>query len=398
MPSAAEPVYVPSKRDTGRRRFGKWRIRYVAPDGKRYSITKPTKSEAAGAYAEEMRAIQLGSWLPPKVREANARRAELRGTLTLADYFEQFLARPGRTGSTQQTYRSAFDNGIAPRLGDLPIASISKADVGEWWAWLWKTFPKRATTNAQCYTLLATVFRDAVKSDLIEASPCSIPGAGRKPDPVHKRLLSVEELPGLIGELSGHYPLAVAVAAGCALRIGEWAELRPGDVIPEYDRGGVLVGVDLYITRQVKEQDGSKVVEPTKSKKNRRVPVPRSLWGALLGRVGEVEGNGLLFPNGEGGWVDRRRVNKMLKRAGRKVGRPDVSSHDFRHYGGTKFAQQGATLSETMERLGHSSTGAALRYQHATRERARALSDGIELPRLADVVDLGEVRERKGAG
>lgn len=56
---------------------------------------------------------------------------------------------------------------------------------------------------------------------------------------------------------------------------------------------------------------------------------------------------------------------------------PGLHFHDLRHTGGTLAAATGATLRELMARLGHSSTRAALIYQHATRDRdpviARAL-------------------------
>ena len=42
------------------------------------------------------------------------------------------------------------------------------------------------------------------------------------------------------------------------------------------------------------------------------------------------------------------------------AGRPDLRLHALRRY-----AQTGATLKETMARLGHSTTTAAMRYQHA---------------------------------
>jgi hypothetical protein len=43
--------------------------------------------------------------------------------------------------------------------------------------------------------------------------------------------------------------------------------------------------------------------------------------------------------------------------------------HDLRHTGNA-LAAQGASLRELMARMGHSSTRAALIYQHASRERA----------------------------
>lgn len=40
-------------------------------------------------------------------------------------------------------------------------------------------------------------------------------------------------------------------------------------------------------------------------------------------------------------------------------------------------AQTGATLAELMERLGHSTPAAAMRYQHVARGRAKAVADRL---------------------
>jgi integrase len=51
--------------------------------------------------------------------------------------------------------------------------------------------------------------------------------------------------------------------------------------------------------------------------------------------------------------------------------------HDLRHTGSTWSAQSGATLKEVMARIGHSSTRAAMVYQHATRERGQAIAAAL---------------------
>jgi integrase len=86
----------------------------------------------------------------------------------------------------------------------------------------------------------------------------------------------------------------------------------------------------------------------------------------------------------------------MLK-ACEKAGVPDLHFHDLRHTGGTLAAATGASLKELMARLGHSSTRAALIYQHATRDRdqaiAEALGDLARHVRMAMPDDVKEPRE-----
>lgn len=55
----------------------------------------------------------------------------------------------------------------------------------------------------------------------------------------------------------------------------------------------------------------------------------------------------------------------------------DLHLHDLRHTGST-WSQTGATLKEVMARIGHSSTRAAMIYQHATRERDQAIAAALD--------------------
>jgi integrase len=61
----------------------------------------------------------------------------------------------------------------------------------------------------------------------------------------------------------------------------------------------------------------------------------------------------------------------------RNVGLENVHFHDLRHTGNALTAGAGANLRELMERLGHSSTRAALIYLHSTTERQRAIADEV---------------------
>ena len=69
---------------------------------------------------------------------------------------------------------------------------------------------------------------------------------------------------------------------------------------------------------------------------------------------------------------------KVYYPAREAAGRKDLRWHDLRHTGAVLAAQTGATLAELMGRLGHTTPGAAMRYQHAAADRdaeiARRLS------------------------
>lgn len=73
----------------------------------------------------------------------------------------------------------------------------------------------------------------------------------------------------------------------------------------------------------------------------------------------------------------------------------NVHFHDLRHFGLTMAAAAGATTKELMRQAGHSSPAAALRYQHATENRDKAIVDALtELGRGAKVVPMGHGKTR----
>lgn len=57
--------------------------------------------------------------------------------------------------------------------------------------------------------------------------------------------------------------------------------------------------------------------------------------------------------------------------------RPSI--HDLRHTGAVLAGQTGATLAELMARLGHSTPGEAMRYQHAAADRDKAIAEALSL-------------------
>ena len=75
----------------------------------------------------------------------------------------------------------------------------------------------------------------------------------------------------------------------------------------------------------------------------------------------------------------RPRSTRSTTRPGRPPAAQDLRWHDLRHTGAVLAAQTGATLAELMGRLGHTTPGAAMRYQHAAADRdteiARRLSE-----------------------
>ena len=81
------------------------------------------------------------------------------------------------------------------------------------------------------------------------------------------------------------------------------------------------------------------------------------------------------------------------------MGMPELHFHDLRPVANTLTAASGASTKELMHRMGHASPEAALRYQHATRDRDEAIANVLgELMHRppAAVVELRPAAERPG--
>jgi integrase len=191
----------------------------------------------------------------------------------------------------------------------------------------------------------------------------------------HVQPATLEELHTIVTELPDRYKLMALLAAWCAMRFGELAELRRGDI-------DVKNGV-IRIRRAVARADGQAIVSTPKSDAGTRdVAIPPHLMPIVKEHLRtQISGgrDGLLFPAADGtSHLATSTLYKAFYRARATAGRPDLRWHDLRHSGAVLAASTGATLAELMGRLGHSTPGAALRYQHAAEGRdmaiARALS------------------------
>lgn len=72
--------------------------------------------------------------------------------------------------------------------------------------------------------------------------------------------------------------------------------------------------------------------------------------------------------------------------------------HDLRHAGNRFTANAGANLRELMDRLGHSTTRAAVIYLHSTDERQRALANAVDKAAHAELRKAGKIARRRQRG
>ena len=358
---------------------GRFRARYQGPDLKRYPapMTFSTKGDARAWITLQQAAIVRGEWEPPAVARARADGIQAAATETLIEYAETWLrVNRNRRGEllrprTVTEYRRLLSGPLA-EIATLPLVTITAPLVDDWYAA--QAESGKITQTSRAYALLSGIMRHAVDRGRIPTSPCRVRGGGaaRTGRKVHPP--TDAELAVILDSIEPRFRALVHLAADAGLRYGEATDLHRSDVTVEpLDGGGVrvLVSVTHAVTRT---RDGFVSGAPKSEAGVRSVYV----YGAAADAIAEHLnthtsrfGDPLLFP-ANGDETGTRNLSQSTfhtpwwDNARRAAGRPDMPFHALRHYAGTRYTQHGATIAETMARLGHASPAVAMRYQHAT--------------------------------
>lgn len=370
---------------------GKFRARYqylgslhLAPH------TYLTQTDARAWLVAEKRLISSDSWTPPAVRAAAAKRAKATEAQNIfRTYATTWLdGRHDLRANTHAAYTLALKRHLLPTFGDLAIDAITTADVR---AWFNSYGQKTPTARARAYQVLASIMNHAVDNDVIGKSPCRIKGGGiaqvkHEPEP-----LTLAELFALANAMPAkHYALTLLCGLG-GLRFGEAVALRRRDI--DLRAGTVRIARGATRTNGVKS-----VGAPKTNAGKRTISVPTVVIDALADHLKTVASaaDSLVFPadNGEvlapsalygsKPRIEKRGRKKYAKngygfyRARVEIGRPAFHWHDLRHTAASLGDQAEATPKEMQHRLGHTTPTMALRYQHSTAERDKAVADRLQ--------------------
>ena len=148
---------------------GRYRARYVGPDGRRYTAPTVfvTKRDARGWLALRQGDIILRAWEPPE--------ATLKTRLTFETYANTWLAHRDLKARTREHYRALLDAHLIPEFGSKALTAITADEIRAWHA---TTLVGTPTLRSHCYGLLRTVLGTAASDGKIAANPCVIRGAG----------------------------------------------------------------------------------------------------------------------------------------------------------------------------------------------------------------------------
>lgn len=389
---------------------GRYQGSYVGPDGSRYNAphTFDAKDDARAWLLDRRIEIQRGTWHSPAdlalaaAEQAKAAQAERFGAYA-ATWVEQRVNSRGEPlrPKTRLEYTRQLRNGLS-EFADDRLSAITPARVR---AWHGRRMQAGATAAGAEARLLRAVLNTAIVDGILDANP--VPSnLTRSSTGVKHRPPTIDELGVILDTIDDRFRFAIILAAYGGLRLSEWRALRRSDLTLSDGR----VYVTIERTAQFLRTSGWHVGPPKSAEGVRTVALPTALTAAaehhLQEYVGPFDGD-LIFPFSRSGFMHDRPFNSAWDAARVAAGvryRIDdqqdgtkpvyqsvVREHDLRAFAGTTFAQSGATLRETMRFLGHSTTDAAMVYQHAAEDRLHEIADRMPLPTPSRNGGLGRI-------
>jgi integrase len=346
----------------------RYRVRYIAPDGRERSKSFPDKEKrAAEAFLVSIEADKLrGSYVDPQA-----------GRITFADYATQWLASQTFDQSTREVTERRLRRHVFPYLGGRALAAIRPVHIRELDRELQRN-GLSVTFRAVVYSNVATILNTAVDDERIAKNPCHARTVRPpKPDPrrvvpwTHERVIAVRS------HMPERYRLAVDLGAGCGMRQGEILGLAVDDV--DDDRGVV------HVVRQIKTVGNRVVFALPKGRKTRDVPLADSVALAIAAHVDRWPPAAITLPweTPDGPPVTARLLihGKRLVALDRSYFNPDVwhpallaagvelgrenGMHALRHFYASVLLDAGESIKALSEYLGHSDPGFTLRtYTH----------------------------------
>jgi integrase len=368
----------------------RYHVEYRTPDGARRSRTFRRRKDAEAFHRTVETDISDGGWIDPNA-----------GKVTLSAYSKSWLgARKSLSPRTRELYEGQLRLHILPMLGEVAINRLTPGLVREWNASLYEKTGRRGAqlspnTIAKCYRLLHVICATAVEDELLRRNPCRIRNAGKEEHDERPTATAVEVV-ALSELVRPQRRLLVLLAGFSGLRLGELLALRRRHVDALHRRllvreSTIELGHGELVTKGPKSQAGKRDVHLD--------PFVFEAVRVHLDQHTAADPDGYLFTGDHGGLLRRAVWHAEWDEARRTLSLKHLRFHDLRHTHGTMTAQSGATIKETMRRLGHSTIQAAMHYQHATDERdsdiAEALGERIaeELRKAAE-----QLRKVQGQG
>lgn len=339
---------------------GKFRVRILAPDGRRPEKILATHRDAVEWRDAAEARIRRGGYLAPRRRR-----------ITLAEWDERRHHAEVRY-STAERNEGLMRLHVLPHFGNWALSDITFGAIADWI----DDLKRQRKPNGQSYSpdtihkihqQLAKALRAALDEqppllDRMPNPPKNLPIIPR----TEARHLSIEdgEILAIEEAMSDQWRLVLPVLVDTGLRIGELCALRWRDV--DFVNGSVTVRATVTKgPRGARRENEAK----TAAGQNRVIPTLRpETVEALRVQRGDAPEDAYVFLSPHGAPLEphrfRSRVwNPAVAAAG--IPEPRPTPHAIRHTAAKYWLADGYTLYEVAQFLGHASVNTAIRlYGH----------------------------------
>ena len=386
---------------------GTFRANWRDATGRQKAKTFPTRRQAASFLAETETSIARGGYVDPHA-----------GRLLFGKYAERWRDSRNDELTTRARDASILRTHVLPRWSDVPLSRIDHLAVQ---SWVTELGGRRApATVAECFRLLSSILRAAVRDRLIGVNPCEgvkVPSRRKKDTDGHV-LTRADLTSRLLPAVPDRYRALVALAGGTGLRWGECTGLRWESL----DLDAKVV----HVVRVAVEIAGTVAVKPyPKSRAGRRtVPVPDFAVGLLAahreafsaGSRGEVFTNSSAGPLRRtlfrarvwrpslvragllgdvrrvghftwcGSWVDLEGVKQSAEFTTEreavayvaKMAPGGLRFHDLRHSYATELVSRGVPVNDVQAVMGHEKPSTTLNlYTHRSDGRDQRIREAF---------------------
>lgn len=368
---------------------GGYRVR-ISIDSRQYFIglfDTLTDAKAALARAKYQRAA--GTFVPPVEVRRRARaqvKADQVENVTVREWAEEWLTLPVQSGrrkgqpvtpSTVRTRRSSLTAHVLDVLGDLRLVDVQPEQVVAVLAGIDGPSARRNAALA-----LRAMFNAAVRRN----------AGGLTISPFHEEVGDYQRstkagrfemiTPATVRALTAAMPewlaLVVPLATWCDMRKGEILGLQRRD----FTHLGNTTKATVTVDRQWLAKASPSRYGPPKVGSRRTVAIPASMVPAVIAHLDKFVGPGPESPVFPSPRIPTQpaapNTIDLAWWAARKDLAPGLRFHDLRAVGLTEYARAGATTADLMARGGHKDVEVAMRYQRASAERDRALTDRLD--------------------
>jgi integrase len=263
---------------------------------------------------------------------------------------------------------------LLPHLGNVPMAKIDPSEIRRWHGAA-SSGEHSPVTIAKAYRLLRQIMQAGVDDMLLRSNPCTLKNVAVERS-AERATPTLEEAMRIANVVKAEYRLMVMLAAVAGLRRGECFALRRRNLI---ENGGVWT---VVVDASVVFVKGVAIHQPPKTSAGvRRLILPGVVAPLIvehLDTYGPMKPADFLFVDRRTGETPTITVWRRVWMNARAAAEVDYTFHDLRHLAGTLNATAGASIRESMARMGHSSPRAALRYQHLVELRDGEVASAID--------------------